>query len=517
MNDMKRFPLYTASVALLLFCACSNDHDALPGDDGDNTPPAALRIEVSASDFTNDNGTNTRATDNSAATTFESGDRIGLTVLDGTGTVLSDNIPYKYNGGAWSFDGSNNEGKTAVYYDNKAGTLTYLAYFPYSVEANGVTSLDNLKVKFPPQPDQRTKDAYRASDLLVWSSETGSAPLKKLNIEFTHAYSSLSLPSIDITCKITRVEETTTYSSSSIGDVNFTINGNPYFAYKASDGSYRFITVLPSLTANDRYFFTYGTKTYSSTMSAISFVANTRYTLVPSLNLGQYSLNNAKIGDFYCKNNSNEGYLIPGEIASLTADQQAACLGVVMKVGKDDSGDWKDDCDYKLKDSQTPMSDIHGYVLALNDANGGNACQWGSRGTQVSTDQNQYTGFYGYKNTQAIKGKVAADKTLADAFPATYYTTAAYEDSYASPANSSGWFLPSAGQCWYWFKNGGVLLSSMKKASGNENYSWKSYYWSSSEDYSNPANVAWYLLFNYSFVTNSFKNYSSYVRACLAF
>lgn len=516
MNNMKRFPLYTASVALILFCACSNDNDALPGDDGDNTPLAALRIEVSASDFTNDNGTNTRATDNGAATTFESGDRIGIIVLDGNGNVLSDNIPYKYNGGAWSFDSSNNEGKTAVYYDNKAGTLTYLAYFPYSVEANGVTSLDNLKVKFPPQPDQRTEDAYRASDLLVWSN-TGSAPLKKLNIEFTHAYSSLSLPSIDITCEITGVEGTTTYSSSSIGDVNFTINGNPYFAYKASDGSYRFITILRSLTANDRYFFTYGTKTYSSTMSAISFAANTRYTLVPSLNLGQYSLNNAKIGDFYCKNNSNEGYLIPGEIASLTADQQAACLGIVLKVGKDDSGDWKDDCDYKQKDSQNPMSDIHGYVLALNDANGGNYCQWGSRGMQVSTDQNQYTGFYGYKNTQAIKGKVVADKTLADAFPATYYTTAAYEDSYASPANSSGWFLPSAGQCWYWFKNEGVLLLSMKKASGNENYSWKSYYWSSSEDDYYPAYDAWYLNFRYSNVYNYNKDIYSSVRACLAF
>lgn len=518
MNNMKRFPLYTASVALLLFCACSND--VLPGDDGDNTPLAALRIEVSASDFTNDNGTNTRATDNSAATTFESGDRIGIIVLDNSNHVLSDNIPYIYNGDTWSFDNSNGEGKTAVYYDNKAGTLTYLAYFPYSVEANGVTSLDNLKVKFPPQPDQRTKDAYRASDLLVWSSETGSAPLKKLNIEFTHAYSSLSLPSIDITCEITGVEGTTTYSSSSIGDVNFTINGNPYFAYKASDGSYRFITVLPSLTANDCYFFTYGTKTYSSTMSAISFAANTRYTLVPSLNLGQYSLNNAKIGDFYCRNNSNEGYLIPGEIASLTVEQKAACLGIVLKVGKDDSGDWKDDCDYKLKDSQTSMSDIHGYVLALNDANGGNYCQWGSYGTKVEhvdMNRDQYTGFYGYKNTQAIKGKVAADKTLADAFPATYYTTAAYEDSYASPVNSSGWFLPSAGQCWYWFKNEGVLLSSMKKASGNENYSWKSYYWSSSEGDYNPASNAWYLGFYCSGVDYYDKGYDYCVRACLAF
>ena len=516
---MKRFPLYTASVVLLLFCACSNDNDALPGDDGGNTPPAALRIEVSASDFTNDSGTNTRATDSGNNTTFENGDCIGIIVLDNSRNVLSDNIPYIYNGGAWSFDSSNSEGKTAVYYDNKAGTLTYLAYFPYSQEANGVTSLENLKAKFPPQPDQRTEDAYRASDLLVWSSGTGSASLKKLNIEFTHAYSSLSLPSVDITCGITGVEGTTTYSSSSIGDVNFTIDGNPYFAYKVSDGSYRFITVLQSLTANDRCFFTYGAKTYSSTMSAISFAANTRYTLVPSLNLGQYSLNNAQIGDFYCKSSDGTGYLIPGEIASLTADQQAACLGIVLKVGKDDSGDWKDDCDYKQKDSQNPMSDIHGYVLALKDGNSGNTCVWGSPATTVGTDQAQYTLFCGYKNTQTIKEYAANNgKTLQNDFPAAYYASEGYEKSYTSPCNSSGWFLPSAGQCWYWLKNEGVLLSSMKKASGNENYKWKSYYWSSSERDYDPAYGACYLYFTYGGnVSDNGKLVNYYVRSCLAF
>ena len=76
--------------------------------------------------------------------------------------------------------------------------------------------------------------------------------------------------------------------------------------------------------------------------------ANTRYSSTQRVNAGSYSLANAQVGDFYCKNNSNEGYLIPGEIASLTADQQAACLGIVLKVGKDDSGDWKDEDIYKL-------------------------------------------------------------------------------------------------------------------------------------------------------------------------
>lgn len=517
---MKQFYLYTVSVTLLLLSACSSDNDEVPGS-GDNTPSSALRIEVSASDFTNADDTNTRAIDNGNTTTFENGDRIGITVLDNSGNVLSDNIPYIYSGTSWSFDTGNGEGKTAIYYDNKAGTLTYLAYFPYSREADQAKSKDDLKTKFQPKSDQRSKKSYRTSDLLVWSkAATADALPKKLEIEFKHAYSSFAFSSsIEIKCNLAGGSSETTYSSSLISDVSFTLNGEPYSAYKAEDGSYRIITVPQSFGVSARWFFTYNAKTYNGTVSVNTLVEEHRYTLAPSLNLGDYSLDKAKMGDFYCKSSDGStGYLIPREIAELSDDQRNACLGIVLKVGKDDSGDWKDDCDYKLKDSQSPMSDIHGYVLALNDANSGKYCQWGPRGgTKVSTDQNQYTGFYGYKNTQAIKEKVDADNFLANAFPAAYYTTAAYEDSYASPVNSSGWFLPSAGQCWYWFKNEGVLLSSMKKASGNENYSWKSYYWSSSEDRNDPAGSAWFLGFDRSRVDRSPKFYSSLVRACLAF
>lgn len=355
-------------LSLLLLAACSPEDDALPDGDGDNT---ALRIEVSASDFTT---AATRATDNGAVTTFESGDRIGIIVLDGNGNVLSGNIPYKYNGSAWSFDNANGEGKTALYYDNKA--TAYVAYFPYSPEADGITSADipaALKAQFPPRYDQRTEDAYRASDLLVWSNGTGSVPLKTLEIEFTHAYSSLSL-SPSIKCKIDGKE--TSYTTSSVDDVSFTIGTEPRLPYRADDGSYRII-VSPQ-TTDARWFCSYKAKTYGGTMPETALAANNRHTLAPTLkDIGAYTFANAQVGDFYCKNKKNEGYLIPGDIASLTVEQKAACLGVVLKVGKDNSGDWKDDCNYKLKDGLTPMSDIHGYVLALNDANGGNYCQWG--------------------------------------------------------------------------------------------------------------------------------------------
>ena len=520
---MKQFHLYTVSVALLLLSACSSDNDELPG--GDNTPSAALRIEVSASDFTHAGDANTRAVDKDNTTEFENGDRIGITVLDNGNNVLYDNIPYKYNGSTWSFDSGNGEGKTIIYYDNKVEELTYLAYFPYSADADEITSENDLKAKFSPLSDQRSKDAYRASDLLVWS-KLNVSPLKELDIVFKHAYSSLSLsPSIKYT--IDGGTEKTYVPL--VSDVSFTIDKKPLFPYRASDGSYR-IVVSPKET-DARWFYGYSDKMYGGTMSSATLSANTRYTLAPVLDIGEYGLDDAQMGDFYCSaenaDGTTTGYLIPCDAATLP--EGTVCLGIVLKAGKDCDTDWKDDCTYRWKDGTTEMSTVNGYVLALYDANNGGSCTWGSYGTKVEymegnvdmMNREQNTGFYGYKNTQAvILFATKEGKTLKTDFPAVYWVTdntEGYECSYPAPTNSSGWFLPSAGQCKYWLNNKDVLLSSVRKATGNSGYGWKSWYWSSSEYSSNPTDYAWCAYFSYGNVGYDLKNYNRYVRACLAF
>ena len=482
-NSFSRFFKHSLGtfLALLLLAACSPEDDALPGGDGDNTAPAALRIEVSASDFTSattrsnagsnnsidGNNAATRATDNGAVTTFESGDRIGITVLDGSGNVLSDNIPYKYNGSAWSFDNANGEGKTALYYDNKA--TAYVAYFPYSPEADGITGADipaALKAQFPPRYDQRTEDAYRASDLLVWSNGTGSVPLKTLEIEFTHAYSSLSL-SPSIKCKID--EKETSYIPSSVDDVSFTIGTEPLLPYRADDGSYRII-VSPQ-TTDARWFYAYGGTMRSGTMSETTLAANIRYTLAPTLkDIGAYTFANAQVGDFYCKNDNNEGYLIPGD-ASLT--EAVACIGIVYSTDVSRIG--KAATDFLSGKSITP----HGLVMALTNASEG--CRWG----EVSKDENsggadgepfkantyqlqkQYNNVDGYGETHWIIDTYGNDGTaLQKPYTAFYHasrygTAESSTEQYAAPSNTTGWFLPSMGQWWDILSNlGGIDLTS---------------------------------------------------------
>lgn len=468
---MKNLLKYTLLLFLPVLAACSNDEEWASVA---QQPHGALELSVGISDFTTyGSAPNTRATDNGATTTFENGDRIGIIVLDNSNNIVYDNIPYKYNGNTWSFDSDNGEDKTAVYYDNKATAIHYIAYFPYSKEADGVTGEDALKAKFPPLSDQRTKVAYRASDLLVWSkTTTGSEVLKKLEIAFTHAYSLLLL-SPSIRCKINGVE--TSYVTSAAEDVSFTIQENPHIAYRADDGSYRII-VSPQ-TTDARWFYSYDSKTYSGTMASTELAENNRYTVVASaLDIGNYTFDKVQVGDFYCKNDKGEGYLIPREIASLTKEQQATCIGIVYCTDVNRIGSAATEA---LKGKGvTP----HGLVMALTNASDG--CRWGiygndenSRGSGPFKDdtdnlKKQYGNVDGYGETQWIintygkEGNNALQNAYTAFFHAGRYGTAASNtEKYAAPANTTGWFIPSMGQWWDILSGlGGIDLSDYRNS-----------------------------------------------------
>lgn len=513
---MKNILKYTLFLLLPTFTACSNEGDfvhAIPT--VQSQPSEALELTVSASNFVMDGAPDTRAIDNGNETTFESGDRVGIIILDESNVPIYNNIPYKYEkrNNQWFFDSSNGEGKDICYYDSKA--RTYIVYYPYNETANGCKNENDLKNTFKPQPNQSTKFGYRTSDLMVWSI-TSSTPKKSLDVTLKHAYASVSLSPI-ARWLLDDGDGTECFSPSlKISDVNFTVNNTVYVPYPTADGNLR--CILPLGFAGDiRCFYTIDGKAYGNTISIPNeVVANTCYTSAPERN-SIYSFSDAKVGDFYCKRSNNMSYLIPRD-ATLTLEQQGACIGIVLKVGKDDSGSWQDNCQYKFKDTNIEMSDIHGYVLALYDANDGNECQWGSEGTRVGTNTEDL-GFYGYMNTQTIISfNQGRNGTLLSAFPATYYATDGYEDKCSAPDNSSGWFLPSVGQCIYWRNNKTELLTQVKKATGNNTYSWMEEYWSSSEDDFLPADGAQYRYFQWDgSVYGICKSCNHGVRAWLAF
>ena len=230
---------------------------------------------------------------------------------------------------------------------------------------------------------------------------------------------------------------------------------------------------------------------------------------------GNKNLADAAIGDFYM----SDGTLVDKD-ADLTDIQKEECIGIVMKAGRDSQGSCKDDCTYKQKDGKTDMNAVHGYVLALYDAYDGESCAWGSLTTEVEymdMMNREQSGFYA-----VILFAAKESKTLKTDFPAIYWVTnntEGYEYSYPAPTNSSGWFLPSAGQCQHWIYERNELLSSVRKATGDNDYVWKGWYWSSSESYYGPSSVAYYAEFYDGSNYVGFDNKDSYnfVRACLAF
>ena len=99
-------------------------------------------------------------------------------------------------------------------------------------------------------------------------------------------------------------------------------------------------------------------------------------------------------------------------------------------------------------------------------------------------------------------------------YPATYYAVVDYAHKVPSPANSTGWFLPSIGQMWNVYQNRASLFEGKTVVSGLKS----DWYWSSSEFYSLPAYDALYVYVYSGFVSNDGKNYRvSYVRPVLAF
>ena len=99
-------------------------------------------------------------------------------------------------------------------------------------------------------------------------------------------------------------------------------------------------------------------------------------------------------------------------------------------------------------------------------------------------------------------------------YPATYYAVVDYASKVPSPANSSGWFLPSIGQMWNVYQNRTSLFDGKTVVSGLKS----DWYWSSSEYYSYPASSALSVDVYYGYVGSYLKYYRfSYVRPVLAF
>lgn len=242
-----------------------------------------------------------------------------------------------------------------------------------------------------------------------------------------------------------------------------------------------------------------------------------------------------RIGDIYYSDGTWSSTLKTG----------ATPIGVVFRVGE--ATDYKDRAAYYTqKDGKTPLGEIHGYVIALKDATEteeGNYGVWWSTfdgsfegtGASVNTDD-----FLGYTNTQSIVETAIRDKGELSAstnnYPAAYYATTAYEAACPAPAQSSGWFMPSAGQFEYIFDrvyfdedgSGRSCIEATFKTLGEDiakpMYCSGSEYWTSTEKVDSYGTSTWAYYFSFDssmikpgFIANYRKNVEMRVRSALVF
>lgn len=181
------------------------------------------------------------------------------------------------------------------------------------------------------------------------------------------------------------------------------------------------------------------------------------------------------------------------------------CIGIVFKVGKDDSDN----------NSYPNLSPVQGYVVALQDAPEGRQ-PFGSS-ANITSFTTSTTDFKGYTACQEMKEQSGFSiDTHWACYSALNYTPEA-------PAASSGWYLPSLGEWNALWQNFGTVKEKFATAGGSKMDKSYGFYWSMSKKDKNdsqPAFVDFGADSTKPFsdvIRNDNKGYTSYTRPILTF
>lgn len=396
-----------------LFASCDSEQFSSAVKD-DTTADNVLKLNISRADFSDMTADDSRVSNSGTSTSFTEGDVIGVLV---TQDGKNYNLPYRYNGTNWEFDTSSE--KKLFTKTTADENLTFILYYPYSAKADNVTTLDELKTAFPVKTDQSSEADYISSDLLyakvTTAKSTVSAEMKHLRALFAYK------PKVKFQTTVAEKDNFESYAGS-LADIKFSDDTGEIKCYKTTDGEYRYIVDKNNTIT---WVYDYAGMVYEGEKELV-VTSGIKYATTEFINTGVYDESKAKIGDFYCIDSDNKGYVLPQEfdIASPTH----TCIGIVFHVGAG-SGDSQDN----YAGTSLVSSGIRGYVVALKDAG---SLPWATeegKSTQTDSNENSWTG---YSNNQIVKSigidKFTAFKACADFTPAAL--------------NSSGWYLPSIAQ-----------------------------------------------------------------------
>lgn len=260
-------------------------------------------------------------------------------------------------------------------------------------------------------------------------------------------------------------------------------------------------------------------------------VAKTNYTITPAYKTVtvNYKAASVAVGDFYMK----DGTLLPGATI-LTAEQQADCIGIVYWTGDPTAND------EALKAAHPTCT--HGLVVALKNAG---TSAWQVTASSVSawvTDKTSYAPIasgeelndpinkiMGYNNTKAIEAFNAS--LTADWYKVNWVDQlVAYRMAVPTPANNSGWFVPSMKELTllcglnnqdenvfkdsYGTDNRDAINTQLAKVAGS-NQIVLDYYWSSTQH--SREEFAWRIYFEFGLTKDNPKELDGNIRVVSAF
>lgn len=467
---MKKYILYTLLFAGL--AASCNTEQLSDSDAKDNYADKSLKLDIKRVDFLDASETGSRLTNSGLETTFNEGDVIGVLV---TQDGVNYNLPYKYDGTDWNFDTT--KGKD-LFIKTTEEALNYIIYYPYTEQANNVTTVEGLKTALPVLEDQSSEANYTASDVLC---ATVNSAENEISGTLGHLRSLFAFR--------TKVKFQTTVSAESefeiydvvVDNVSFSFGNKELNLFKTEDGEYRYIIDADkSIT----WIYEYKDVIYEGNKTIQTPNAGSKYTKVDNINLGTYELSNAKIGDLYCSSEENNGYIYPREYYS-SNNNSINCIGIVFYVGKHT----KDNSIYP----EGMANNVHGYVMALKDLpsqENVNGLQWakhsGGEYKEVLIENvdtsDDIEAWNGYSNTQTLYEATTTGGKNIDNFPLTKYCK---EFDVSSPLNSSGWYIPSIAQLKYIWSDYEMFVEYLNSTKDGNAFRGKDqWYWSSTTYFS---------------------------------
>lgn len=424
------------------FSGCSKGElpDTAPA--GGNTPAVPFTVTITDGGYAPaDAHPHTRAAEEDYKTQFTAGDRIGIFAVK-DGNIIVDNVCLIAQTGS----SSNIEWQPDPTTTQLPAGATYYAYYPHQpaltaeLVPTAATAADffaNLIGNWTPDADQSTYAKYTAQDLMV---AKGTVSGKSLSFSMQHQMAMVVI-------ELPKRKYTFTNATSPIPDYLIGPSGTQFIGnftpYPISSGTYRYVVKPATAVSFSGSYNDGGTRHWSIPSSTVR-AGSYKVFRVDGATVTGIS-HTLAAGDFYM----NDGSLIAGSTATLTPEQQAACIGVVFWVGDATAQD------RTLKADHPECT--HGLVVALKDAAEGEIrWQFSWSSVQGWLDSNRPPGQFlkvqnggeeasnhkiqGYNNTKAIEA-FNDNSRLSPVLPVV--TVVDYRKAVIAPVHSSDWYFPS--------------------------------------------------------------------------